>query len=228
MKDVHHIVKSYDDDLRHFDQEIHKMGLMAIAQLKDAVSSIIHHDGALAQHVIEQDAEIDRIEHNIEARAIRMIALRQPVARDLRTLITVLKVSNHLERIADYASNIAKRCSHLEGLATVPSVHLFQQMADQAALMIEDVIVAYQEGDEVKALDVWHRDQTLDDIYTLYLKELLTFMVEDPRLITAITQLLFVAKNIERIGDHTTNIAEMIYYLVKGTPFTTLRPKRAF
>lgn len=220
-----HIVKSYDEDLDYLRHKIETMSLMATDQLKVAVETVLKRDRAYTLEIIDRDTEIDQIEHDIEAFAIRMIALRQPVAKDLRNIITALKVSSHLERIADYATNIAKRSLNLAEPPYAPSGGALIKMSEKAALMIQDVVRSYLKGDDQQALNVWRRDQELDEMYTSYLRELLTYMMEEPRYISSNTQLLFMAKNIERIGDHTTNIAEMVYYLVYGRPFAEVRPK---
>ena len=220
-----HIVKSYDEDLKYLRHKIQTMSLMAIDQLKLALDTIAKRDHRDVHDIVEKDIAIDQIEHDIEAFAIRMIALRQPVAKDLRNIITALKVSNHLERIADYATNIAKRSLNLAEAPYVPASGALIKMSEKAETMIQDVVTSYLEGNDQQAIDVWQRDQELDDMYTSYLRELLTYMMEEPKYISSNTQLLFMAKNIERIGDHTTNIAEMVYYLVYGRPFTETRPK---
>ncbi len=220
-----HIVKSYDEDLEHLRQKISAMSSLAIIQLKEGIETVSKRDPNYARQIIDKDPAIDQIEHDIEAFAIRMIALRQPVARDLRNIITALKVSNHLERIADYATNIAKRSLNLAESPYVPASGVLVKMSEKATLMIQNVVSSYIQGDDQQALQVWWGDQELDDMYTTYLRELLTYMMEEPRYISSNTQLLFMAKNIERIGDHTTNIAEMVYYLVHGKPFSEVRPK---
>lgn len=220
-----HIVKSYDEDLKYLTQKISAMGELASAQLNDAVKATLDRDSGFALKIIAKDPAVDQIEHDIDAFAIRMIALRQPVAQDLRNIISALKVSNHLERIADYATNIARRSLTLTKSPKIAFVDGLPAMADMAASMIRDVVRSYTEGNDKQALKVWHRDQELDEKYVTYVHKLLTQMMEDPKNMATYTQFLFVAKNIERIGDHTTNIAEMVYYLVKGTPFTEVRPK---
>ncbi len=220
-----HIVKSYDEDLKYLSHQISMMGELAIAQLNNAIRAVLDRDSAFALKVIDKDPTIDQIEHDIDAFAIRMIALRQPVAKDLRNIISALKVSNHLERIADYATNIARRSLSIAGLPKIPSIDGLPRMTEMAASMINDVVFAYIKGDDKQALKVWRRDQELDEKYIDYLHSLLAHMAEDPHNMNVYTQLLFVAKNIERIGDHTTNIAEMVYYLVRGIPFAEPRPK---
>ncbi|MGI4851653.1 MAG: phosphate signaling complex protein PhoU [Janthinobacterium lividum] len=220
-----HIVKSYDEDLNYLRHKIKTMSHMAIDQLKTSVDTVTKRDRQITSEIIAKDLFIDQIEHDIEAFAIRMIALRQPVAKDLRNIITALKVSNHLERIADYATNIAKRSLNLAEHPYAAASGALIKMSEKASTMIQDVVTSYLEGDDEQALNVWRRDQELDEMYTSYLRELLTYMMEEPRYISSNTQLLFMAKNIERIGDHTTNIAEMVYYLVYGQPFSEVRPK---
>jgi phosphate transport system protein len=221
---LNHIVKSYDEDLKYLNHQISHMGSLAINQLNEAIKSVLTHDVNLARDLIEEDPKIDQIEHDIEAFAIRMIALRQPVAKDLRNIISALKVSTHLERIADYATNIAKRSPSITGISEEPLKEL-PRMTEMASSMIHEVVASYIEGNDKQALKIWRRDQALDGMYIAYLHTLLEWMMDDPRHTSVYTQLLFLAKNIERIGDHTTNIAEMVYYLVRGVPFSESRPK---
>lgn len=226
MNETAHIVKSFDGDLKHLNDQIVDMGKLVIQQIEDAVTSITDLNIDLANKVVQKDPEIDNIEHEIDSFAIRTIALRQPVARDLRAVIAALKVSSHLERIADYATNIAKRT------ATVAESRNFStdgqavpRMIRHAIEMIQEVLEAYVNQDDKKAESVWKRDVELDQMYMGYVRELLTYMMEDPRNISACTQFLFIAKNIERIGDHTTNIAELVHYLISGHAFDHPRPK---
>ncbi|WP_085784188.1 phosphate signaling complex protein PhoU [Candidatus Nucleicultrix amoebiphila] len=220
-----HIVKSYDEDLKFLNTKIRDMGKMAQQQLKKSIQAIVERNAALGTQIIESDPEIDKIEHDIDTFAIRMIALRQPVAKDLRHVVSALKVSSHIERIADYATNIARRAITLSAMPQILSPHVIIRMADVTGEMIRDVINAYIAGDDKKALQVWQRDTEVDEIYLSYLRELLTYMMEDPRNIGPCTELLFVVKNLERIGDHTTNIAEMVHYYTHGTSIQEKRPK---
>ena len=222
---IRHIVKSYDDDLKNLNIHITKMAEMTLIQLDKAIEAIISGQLTLAQEVITSDPQIDALEHEIDGLAVRMIALRQPVAQDLRSILTALKVSSHLERIADYATNIARRAINLTNLQGVQSPTALKRMIDMTKEMIRDVVTAYTSLDVEMAMSVWRRDLEVDEMYTSYFRELLTYMMEDPRSISACTQLLFAAKNIERVGDHATNIAEMVYYLVHGRPVTEFRPK---
>lgn len=226
MGEKSHIVKAFDADLDHLNSEITNMGELVIQQLENALQSVVKNDSALANAVIDKDPEIDQIEHNIDTFAIRTIALRQPVASDLRAVISALKVSSHLERIADYASNIAKRSISLSEVKYSSSIgNAVPRLMRLAQDMIKDVLHAYINRDDLKAKEVWQRDVELDEMYMSFLRELLTYMMEDPRNISACTQFLFIAKNIERIGDHATNIAELVHYLISGHAFEEPRPK---
>lgn len=220
-----HIVKSYDEDLKFLNDKIKDMGKMAVSQLKRAIDAIIERNTSLALQIIETDPLIDQIEHEIDTFAIRMIALRQPVAKDLRHVVSALKVSSHIERIADYSTNIARRAITLATMPHTLSLHVISRMADLVQTMIKDVVQAYATGDDKKAHQVWNGDSEVDEMYLSYLRELLTYMMEDPRNIGPCTELLFVAKNLERIGDHATNIAESVHYFNYGEPFKDPRPK---
>jgi phosphate transport system protein len=223
--DSEHIVKAYDDELKHLENTIMEMGGLAESQLADAIHALTKRDSELAGEVIEKDDIVDNLEHEVASFAVRLLALRQPMARDLRNIIVALKIASDLERIADYAVNVAKRALVLNVSPTVTPVTRIPRMAKEVQQMIKDVLDAYVEGDVDRAMRVWEHDKDLDEIYDSLFRELLTYMMEDPRSITACTHLLFIAKNIERIGDHTTNIAEDIYYLVQGKPWQQARPK---
>ena len=220
-----HIVTSYDEELNHLNDIVARMGGLTEAQLAQAVRSVVERDSELAADVIEGDARVDALEHEVDAFVVRILALRQPVASDLRQIIAALKISSDLERIADYAANVAKRTIVLIQAPPVRPVHAVPRMSRVALSMIKDVLDAYVEHDADKALEVWQRDEEVDEMYTSLFRELLTYMMEDPRRITPCTHLLFVAKNLERIGDHATNIAENIYFLVHGAPLLDARPK---
>ena len=221
-----HIVKTFDEDLAQLVNTIAEMGGLAESQLADAVTALAKRDEALAVRVIEHDERQDELEEDIEAQVIRMLALRQPVALDLRTVVAALKIAAELERIGDYAKNVAKRSLTL--MQTQPvgnAANTIMRMGTIAGDMIHNVIDAYLNRDMVKADEVRARDQDVDQLHTGLFRELLTYMMEDPRNITACTHLLFVAKNIERIGDHATNIAESVYYLVAGERYERERSK---
>jgi phosphate transport system protein len=221
-----HIIKSYDQELQRLDNIVAEMGGTAESQLASAMEAIVKRDADLAAMVIESDARVDELEREVESLAVRLLALRQPMARDLRQIIAALKISTDIERIGDYATNVAKRSIALDNIAPVRPVYALPRMGRVAAAMIKDVLDAYVERDADKAMAVWLRDEELDEMYTSLFRELLTYMIEDPRNITAGTHLLFMAKNLERIGDHTTNVAETLYFLVNGTPMQQVRPKR--
>jgi phosphate transport system protein len=221
-----HVVKSYDQELHRLDNIVAEMGGLAESQLASAMEAVAKHDADLAAKVIESDAHVDEMEREIESLVIRLLALRQPMARDLRQIIAALKISTDLERIGDYATNVAKRSIALDQIPQVRPAYALPRMGRAAGAMIKDVLDAYVERDADKAMEVWLRDEELDEMYTSLFRELLTYMIEDPRNITSGTHLLFMAKNLERIGDHTTNIAETLYFLINGTPMQQVRPKR--
>ena len=220
-----HIVKSYDEELSRLNKIIVEMGGLAESQLASAIDSVVQRDSDLAARVVEADAAVDQLERDLDNLAIRLLALRQPMARDLREIVVALKIASDLERICDYAANVAKRSIALSQAPPIQPVYALPRMGRLALLLVKDVIDAYVERDPDKALAVWNRDEELDEMYASIFREFLTYMMEDPRNIGACTHLLFMAKNIERIGDHATNIAENLYYLVHGTPLTQARPK---
>lgn len=220
-----HIIKSYDEELSRLSKLIVEMGGLAESQLAAALDAVGRRDSALAVQVIEGDAEVDALERELDNLAIRLLALRQPMARDLREIFVALKIGSDLERICDYAANVAKRSIALSQIPPITPVHALPRMTHLALRLVKDVIDAYVAHDADKALAVWRADEELDEMYASLFRELLTYMMEDPRNIGASTHLLFMAKNIERIGDHATNIAENLYYLVHGTPLTEARPK---
>jgi phosphate transport system protein len=220
-----HIARSYDEELRKLNNAIVEMGGLAEGQLSAAIQAVAERDSELAAHVVEGDARVDQLERDVDNLGIRLLALRQPVARDLRAIFAALKIASDLERICDYAANVAKRSIALAQSPPVQPVRSLPRMARLAERLVKDVIDAYVERDADKAYAVWNRDQELDDMYASLFRELLTYMMEDPRSISACAHVLFMAKNIERIGDHATNIAEQLYYLVHGTPIVGARPK---
>ena len=220
-----HIVSSYDEELNRLNQLIAEMGGLAESQLSAAVQALARRDAVLAGSVVEQDSRIDRIETEVDAFAVRLLALRQPMAVDLRNIVSAIRIASDIERIADYAANVAKRTLALAQMPAAAPARSIPRMSHPVEAMIKDVLDAYIHRDVEKALDVWRRDGEVDDIYTSLFRELLTYMMEDPRNIGACTHLLFIAKNIERIGDHVTNIAETIHYLVRGERLAEVRPK---
>ena len=221
-----HIVTSFDDDLGRLDSIIAQMGGLAERQLADAVDALNRRDVALAKKVIGTDKQIDQLEEEIDNFTIRVLALRQPMADDLRAVVVALKIAANLERIGDYAKNVAKRTLTLSTMEPVGNATAsIQRMARQVQSMIKNVLDAYGAHDIAKADDVRMRDEEVDLMHTSLFRELLTYMLEDPRNITACTHLLFVAKNVERIGDHVTSIAENVHFLVSGEMPADERPK---
>jgi len=221
-----HIVKSYDEELDRLNKNIIMLGGMAETQLATAIQAVTRRDAELAAEVVRNDVAADQIDREVETQVLRLLALRQPMARDLREIISALKISADLERICDYAANIAKRSIALAQAPMVRPINAVPRMAKLAQREIADVLDAYIQRDPEKAREVWLSDEELDDVYTSLFRELLTYMMEDPRSITGGTHVLFIAKNIERIGDHATNIAETVYYLIHGVHLTESRPKK--
>ncbi|HWK45006.1 MAG TPA: phosphate signaling complex protein PhoU [Stellaceae bacterium] len=221
-----HIMKSYDEELSRLNNIIISMGGLAESQLAAAMQAVVKRDSELAAEVVEQDAQVDQLEREVEGLAVRLLALRQPMARDLREIVAALKISSDIERICDYAANVAKRTIALNQAPPVKPAFALPRMGKLAQVLIKDVLDAYVHRDAEKAMRVWLADEELDELYTSLFRELLTYMMEDARSITAGTHLLFMAKNIERIGDHATNIAETLYFMINGTPLRETRPKR--
>lgn len=221
-----HIFKAFDEELKRLDNLIARIGGLAEAQVGEAIEALVARDVARAARVVEADAQVDALEHEIDQTSVRMLALRQPMASDLRMVIAALKIASDVERIADYAANIAKRSIAIaQSNARVETLHLVPRTARIVQEMVKDVLDAYGERDAAKAVAVWHRDQEVDDMYTSLFRELLTYMMEDPRNITPCTHLLFIAKNLERMGDHATNIAETVHFMIDGTRLWDGRPK---
>ena len=220
-----HIVKSFDDELQRLRDIIVRMGGLAESQLSVAIDALVKRDVELAQRVMESDQAIDELELEVDESAVRLLALRQPMADDLRHVVSALKIASDLERIGDLAANIAKRTV---ALAQVPLNHpafAIPRMARLVQAIIKDTLDAYVASDPVKASEVWVRDEEVDEMYTGLFRELLTYMMEDPRNISPCTHLLFVARNIERMGDHATNVAETIYFQETGERMEGGRPK---
>jgi phosphate transport system protein len=221
-----HIVSSYDNDLQGLRRRISEMGGIAEKMLVESIAALVRHDKALAQTVISADSRLDVLQREVEESAILTIARRQPLAVDLRETISAIRVSGDVERIGDLAKNIAKRALAIGGEFQPQKIVVgLQHMSDLVLGQLKDVLDSYSQQDTAKALDVWKRDGAIDALYTSLFRELLTYMMEDPRNISFCTHLLFCAKNIERIGDHTTNIAETVHYLVTGETLAIDRPK---
>ena len=221
-----HTVKAYGDELNQLTAEVARMGGLAEAQVADAVDSVARRDVALAKAVVDRDARLDAMHRDIERKAIRLIALRQPVASDLRRTLASMKLAMDLERTGDLAKNIAKRGLILaEGEPMQPLTRSIERMGKLVSMRLRDVLDAYAAAEIDRAIAVWNTDDEVDEHYNALFRELLTYMMGDPRTITAGTHLLFMAKNLERIGDHATNIAETIYYEITGQEFTGERPR---
>ena len=222
-----HIVKSYEDELNTLTADCARMGGIAEAQVHDALEAVVKRDQALAEAVVSRDERLDVLERDIERKAIRLIALRQPLANDLRKTVAAMKIASNLERCGDLAKNIAKRTLILNaGEPIGPLTRSIERMGRLVAGRMKDVLDAYTGSDLDRAMAVWSRDDEVDEHYNSLFRELLTYMMGDPRTITACAHLLFVAKNLERIGDHATNIAEIIHYEITGEEMISAdRPK---
>ncbi|MGL4496106.1 MAG: phosphate signaling complex protein PhoU [Beijerinckiaceae bacterium] len=221
-----HIVRSFDADLQDLRRAIAEMGGISEKMLADSVRALADRDPDLAQRVIAMDPRLDTLQREVEDMSILTIARRQPMAVDLREIISAIRIAGDLERVGDLAKNISKRVLVIAGNVQLPrAVVGLRHMAELVADQLKDVLDAYTQNDLEGAIAVWKRDDSIDALYTSLFRELLTYMMEDPRNITSCTHLLFCAKNIERIGDHTTNIAETIHYWVTGKQLTADRPK---
>jgi phosphate transport system protein len=223
-----HIIKSYDDELTRLTGEIVRMGELSVSQLEAALDVVERRDERAAQRVVSNDDAIDQLEQEISHDVVRLLALRAPMAGDLRNVFAALRIAADIERIGDYAANVAKRSIPLSMVAPVGPVGGLEHLADLAANEVREVLQAYRDRDAERAYQVWKDDVVLDEAYTGYFRQLLTYMMEDPRNITPCTHLLFMAKNIERIGDHATNIAENVWFQVTGEPLNKQRSKGDF
>ena len=221
-----HIVKSYDRDLESLGRKIAEMGGLAEKMLAEAMEALSLLNIEVAQRVIATDARLDILQREIEEKAIITIARRQPLAVDLRECIAAIRISGDIERIGDLAKNIAKRALKIASETRVMRATIgLKSMQEIAGMQLKDSLDAYAQRDIEKARIVWDNDAQLDALEDSVFRDLLTFMMEDPRNISFCTHLLFCSKNLERIGDHTTNIAETIIYLVTGEPMPVERPK---
>ena len=218
-----HTVRAFDEDLADLSGRIMAMGGIVERQLANAVHALVQRDSEGAERVIRDDLEVDRIEEQVDELAVRVLATRQPMAVDLRTVVMALKISNDLERIGDYATNIAKRVKRINVHDPIKPFITIPLMAEICRAMVKDVLDAYVERDAQKALKVWSRDPEVDEYYDQLFRELVTYILEDPKLTGACVDLMFVAKNLERIGDHATNIAEKVYYIVHGDQLSRSR-----
>ncbi len=221
-----HIVSAFAEELSTLGAKISQMGGLAEKQLIQSTKALGDMNVALAREVIAADRQLDDLERDIEEHAILLIARRQPVALDLREVMAAIRLSGDLERIGDLAKNISKRVIAIEGSAQQKRlIHGIERMSVLAMDQLKRVLDSYSRKDVAGAIEVWRRDEEIDAMYTSLFREMLTDMMEDPRKITACTHLLFVAKNIERIGDHATNMAETVHYLATGEAISDERPK---
>jgi phosphate transport system protein len=211
-----HTVKAFDTEIGQLRGLIAEMGGLAEVAIRDAVEALARHDEIKAQSVVEADARLDALEAEVDRLAVRVIALRAPMADDLRDVIAALKISGVIERIGDYAKNIAKRVGEVEGRAKIGPLTLIPAMAEIAQSMVRDVLNAYGARDPELAVEVILRDEKLDNFYDSLFRNLVAHMMENPATISSAAQLLFVARNLERIGDHATNVAEMVYFAATG------------
>ena len=221
-----HTAKAFDTDLHTLTRMISEMGGLAERQVARAVEALDKRDAVLAQSTVAGDAEIDVFQHEIEERAILTIARRQPMAVDLREIVAALRIANDLERIGDLAKNIAKRVSALDrDFRPQQVMRGVEHMADLVLVQLKNVLDSFARRDVAKAIDVWGGDKQIDAVNNSLFRELLTYMMEDPRTIGFCIHLVFCAKNIERMGDHATNIAETVYYMIEGKILADERPK---
>ena len=221
-----HTAKAFDGDLQELTRLVAEMGGLAERMIVDSMDALVRRDIALGKRVVAADAEIDNLQRVIEERAVLTIARRQPMAVDLREIVGAMRVATDLERIGDLAKNMGKRVTALDSdFHPLKLIRGLEHMTDLVTSQVKSVLDAYAAHDLPAAMTVWKGDEEVDAICTSLFRELLTYMMEDPRNITPCTHLLFIAKNLERIGDHTTNIAETIYYAVRGEVIPDARPK---
>ncbi|RWK52315.1 MAG: phosphate signaling complex protein PhoU [Mesorhizobium sp.] len=221
-----HIVSAYDEELKYLSKRIAAMGGHAERMVEQAIAALVNADPGLAQKVIRDDAVLDQGQREIDDKAIIIIAKRQPMATDLREIVGAIRISADLERVGDLGKNVAKRVvAVIEGRQPTSLFRGIAALADLALTQLKEVLDVYASRSVEKIGFVRDRDDQIDAVYTSLFRELLTYMMEDPRNITPCTHLLFCAKNIERIGDHATNIAETIYYIVTGDQMPAERPK---
>ncbi|MBI1205604.1 MAG: phosphate signaling complex protein PhoU [Rhodopseudomonas sp.] len=221
-----HTTKAFDADLQDLSRMVAEMGGLAEKQVADAVDALAKRDTTLAGRVQSADAAIDALQQEVEEKSVLTIARRQPMAVDLRDIVGALRLANDLERIGDLAKNIAKRVIALNAEFPPPKlIRGVEHMTDLVLEQLKAVLDAYARRDDSKAMAVWRGDEEIDAVCTSVFRELLTYMMEDPRNITFCIHLMFCAKNIERMGDHATNIAETVHYIIDGNPITERRPK---
>nr|CRH05063.1 Phosphate transport system protein phoU [Candidatus Magnetococcus massalia] len=220
-----HTVQAFDAELKEITSEVVTMSELVLKQLSMAMESVASLSEDEALQVIEQDQQVDNLEWEIENQVTRILALREPKADDLRRVIAVMKMSNDLERMGDLAANISKRTLALVQNPPGSGISALKLMVNQVQSMSRDVMQAFIDADDEATIQVWNRDREVDELFNSVFREYLTYMMENPRNISPYTHLLFIAKNVERIGDHVTNIAENVHFVIKGTPLQGKRPK---
>lgn len=220
-----HIVKAFGEELKGLADLLSKMGGMVEANLMGSIDALKRRDTDLAKQIIKTDKAIDALETEIEESAIRVLALRQPMADDFRVALSAIKISSDLERVGDFAKNIARRTLILNKEEPIKLTKRLTAMGRSTVTQVHNVLDAFAQRDVDKAVEVWRNDEDIDEMYTALFRELLTYMMEDPRTIGLCAHLLFIARNLERAGDHVTNIAESIHYMVDGTRLEDKRPK---
>ncbi|HEU4499215.1 MAG TPA: phosphate signaling complex protein PhoU [Sphingomicrobium sp.] len=221
-----HTIKAFDEDLDRLRALISEMGGLAEHAIRESMRCLVQHDLDGAAKVVEDDKKLDALEIETEKRAVQLIALRAPMAADLRDVVAAMKISSVVERIGDYAKNISKRVPLMDDVTAIEPLSLMPEMAKIATEMVHNVLNAFVERDADSAIRVIERDKAVDDFYNTIFRSLLTYMMENPGNIGQSTHLLFIAKNVERVGDHATNIAEMVYYAATGEYYVD-RPRGA-
>jgi phosphate transport system protein len=221
-----HTAKAFDSDLQELTRLVAEMGGLAERMVADSVDALVRRDVALSKRVVAIDVEVDKLQRLIEERAVLTIARRQPMAVDLREIVSAMRVAIDLERIGDLAKNIGKRVTAIEAdFQPLKLIRGLEHMTDLVQSQVKSVLDAYASHDLPAAMNVWKGDEEVDAICTSLFRELLTYMMEDPRNISFCIHLMFCAKNIERIGDHATNIAETVFYMIEGQQMVDKRPK---
>ncbi len=221
-----HTVKAFDKELKSLGTKIAEMGGLSEKMLTDSIDALIRLDGELARSVIEGDHKLDTLQREVEEESVNIIARRQPVGVDLREVIGALRISGDLERVGDLAKNIAKRALAIGNEQQMPRAMVgLRHMGKMAALQLKDVLDAFSQRDVERARNVWSRDAEIDAFEDSIFRDLLTFMMEDPRNISVCTHLLFCSKNVERVGDHATNVAETVHFVVTGQTLPVERPR---
>lgn len=220
-----HTVRAFTEQMEALASSVAQMGGLAEAQLADSIDAIVRRDTGRAESVVANDRKVDELQQQIEEQALKVLALRQPMAVDLRETLAAIKIAGELERIGDLAKNVAKRAIVLNREQPIRLAQSLARMGGQALAQLKAVLDAYSDRDADSAELVWKQDGEIDEMYNSLFRELLTYMMEDPRTIGLCTHFLFIAKNVERAGDHCTNVAEVVYHMVTGGHLAMERPK---